>query len=243
MPVNDIFADFLRASALLSRVPLRADFSHRTASAAWAYPLVGLWLGLCGVFVGGLAFWVGLRAEAAAGLVLLAGIVLSGAMHEDGLADTADGLWGGWTPARRLEIMRDSRIGTYGVLALGLSLLLRFSALVVLLPVAPMAVVCAAIASRGAMVAVMHALPHARGDGLSRSTGHPSFEAAAIAVGIAMIAALCGSVWALVFGIAATVACARLARAKIAGQTGDILGATQQVVEITVLLTLAATLA
>lgn len=239
---NDIVADFLRASALLSRVPLRADFTRRTAQAAWAYPVVGLWLGLIGVLAGGLVFWVGLPAPAAAALVLLLGVVLTGAMHEDGLADAADGLWGGFERARRLDIMRDSRIGTYGVLALCLSLLLRFSALVVLLPTAPLALVCAAVASRGAMVAVMHALPHARSDGLSHATGRPPFEATAIAVAIGVLAALCGGVWALVCGVLACIGCARLAQAKIGGQTGDILGATQQVVEITVLLSLAATL-
>ncbi len=105
----------------------------RGALAAWAYPLVGVVVGGLGAVTGALALWLGLPAPLAAGLVLLAMIAVTGALHEDGLADTADGFWGGWDRARRLEIMKDSQIGSYGVIALILSLGLRWSALGVLI--------------------------------------------------------------------------------------------------------------
>ena len=127
------FRDLPLALSLLSRLPVPVDHSRageRAATAAWAYPLVGA--GLAGL-TGGLAWALsaaGLPPGPAAGLVLVAQVMLTGALHEDGLADSADGLWGGWERERRLEIMRDSRIGAYGVLALGLSLLLRWACLV-----------------------------------------------------------------------------------------------------------------
>ena len=184
------------------------------------------------------ALWLGLPGGVAAGLVLAVQILLTGAMHEDGLADSADGLWGGLTRDRRLEIMRDSRIGTYGVLALGLSLGLRWSALAVLLPLGWQAVVVAAVVSRAAMVAVMAALPHARSDGLSRGVGRPGPWAAMAGIGLALVITLGAGITPMAAGLVAALLTGALARRKLGGQTGDILGATQQVAEIAVLLAL-----
>lgn len=247
MPKNDnrLFAvsDVAVAFVLLSRLPLPRlpdhAFSHQ-ARAAWAFPLVGMVVALLAGGLGLAALALGLPAGVAAGLVLGAQIMLTGAMHEDGLADTADGLWGGYTPERRLEIMKDSAIGTYGVLALILSLGLRWAALTLLLPGGIGVLLAAAPLSRAPLAAVMTALPPARGSGLSAGIGAPGWGVSLIALGLGF-----GLAWvatgpeALIFlGLAlfAAAALAALARAKIGGQTGDILGATQQIAEITVLL-------
>ncbi|MEM1077551.1 MAG: adenosylcobinamide-GDP ribazoletransferase [Pseudomonadota bacterium] len=245
------FRDLPLALSLLSRLPVPVDHSRagaRAAAAAWAYPLVGV--GLAGL-AGGLAWGLsatGLPPGPVAGLVLVAQVMLTGALHEDGLADSADGLWGGWEPARRLEIMRDSRIGAYGVLALGLSLLLRWACLVAILTsggpgLLLAALVATAALSRGAMVTVMHVLPFARDDGLSRRVGTVPRWSALLAVGLSL--GICVMLWGLLglallaaAGGAAALVVGRLAQARIGGQTGDILGATQQVTEITALLVL-----
>ncbi len=241
--------DVAAALGLLSRlpVPVNTDAAQRRgARAAWAFPLAGLGLGLIAALVGALALWCGLPAPLVAGLVLACLVITTGAMHEDGLADSADGLWGGWTPERRLEIMKDSRIGAYGVIALILALGLRWQALSLLISHGLLlpGVLVVAMLSRAAMVPLMARLPHARAGGLSASVGRPPVATAQLATVIAVVAALLlfglwGILLSLVALIAAT-ACALIARRKIGGQTGDILGATQQVTELSLLLTLAA---
>jgi len=121
--------DITAALGLLSRLPVPVDGAKaaaRGAAAAWAYPVAGFVIGALMALIASMALWLGLSAPIAAGLALTAGVIVTGAMHEDGLADSADGLWGGWEPAGRLEIMKDSHIGVYGVCALVLSLLLRW---------------------------------------------------------------------------------------------------------------------
>lgn len=256
MPNSDqspLFLDLPVAFALLTRLPLPplpdAGFA-RQARAAWAFALVGAVVALLAGGIGWLALLAGLPGAAAAGLVLLVQITATGAMHEDGLADTADGLWGGWSVERRLEIMRDSAIGTYGVLALILSLGLRWVALDVLLEGPPGAglatLIVAAAVSRGLMPAVMTALPHARKTGLSHSVGRPGWKVSGVAAGsgLAIALAVCGIAALVPIGLACigVAVVALTARAKIGGQTGDILGACQQVAEIAVLLSFAAML-
>ena len=242
MTLPQIRDDFLRALALLTRLPVRADFGSRTAEAVWAYPLVGVVVGGLAVAAGSGALWLSLPIGTAAAVFLVTQIFLTGALHEDGLADTVDGLWGGWSKERRLEIMKDSRIGGYGVLALCCTVLIRWSLIVVLLPVAPLALVGAAAASRGAMPPLMALLPFARNTGLSHATGRPRVVFAGMAFGLGAIFLLGLAPIAI---IAIGITCAlvgRLAMAKIGGQTGDILGATQQVTEIAVLAVCAAAL-
>lgn len=235
------------ALALLTRLPLPrlpdAAFA-RQARAAWAYPVVGLIVGGLAVLAGWLAQGLGLPVAAAAGLVLLVQVAVTGAMHEDGLSDTVDGLWGGHTRERRLEIMRDSRTGSYGILALIFGVGLRWIAVSGLLALAPGAVIAAAVLSRGFMPCVMAALRHARSDGLAHRVGRASWATAGTALLLGLILALAVGGWVvLVPGLIAALAVAALAliaRAKIGGQTGDILGATQQVGEIVLLLGLLA---
>ncbi|GHF51116.1 adenosylcobinamide-GDP ribazoletransferase [Seohaeicola zhoushanensis] len=246
-PARRIALDPLVALALLTRLPLprlpESAFAQQ-ARAAWAFPLAGLAVGALAALAGLAALRLGLPAGIAAGLALAAQVMLSGAMHEDGLADVADGFWGGFDRARRLEIMKDSAIGSYGVLALILSLGLRWSALSLLLPQDPAALIAAACLSRATLPALMTALPPARAGGLSRGVGVPGWtvSAAALALGLGLAYALTGpaALAALLTTALLLTAFAALARAKIGGQTGDVLGASQQLGEIAVLLTLLA---
>ena len=236
----------MEALALLSRLPLPATEDHRGARAAWAYPLAGVILGAIAALTGVIVHAFGLPAPLTALVVLATLIATTGALHEDGLADTADGLWGGWTRERRLEIMKDSRIGAYGVIALILGLSARWTALWMLFDigatVAAAATLVSCSLSRAAMPAVMAALPHARDTGLSHHVGQvprqSAMLAAAIAVVIAFLCAGSGAFGAVFCAAAATAAIAAAAKAKIGGQTGDILGATQQLAEIAVLFSL-----
>jgi len=176
-----------------------------------------------------------------AALCLTSLMMTTGAMHEDGLADCADGFWGAWQPERRLEIMRDSQIGSYGTLALILSVLLRWycltlliegGALWVLIPVAAL--------SRGAMVGVMQGLPNVRAGGLSERTGRPGRGVTIAALALATVPLVLvppAVVLALLFASLATaLCCASLAKIKIGGQTGDVLGAVQQCTEVILLI-------
>ncbi|MEL6809360.1 MAG: adenosylcobinamide-GDP ribazoletransferase, partial [Pseudomonadota bacterium] len=229
--------DVPAALVLLTRLPLPRLPDHAFANgarAAWAYPVVGLVLGcLAGIVAWG-ASALSLSSQLGAGLTLAALVMLTGAMHEDGLADTADGLWGGHDPARRLEIMKDSRIGAYGVLALTLAMGLRWLGLA---EVNLVGLITALVISRATMTLVMR-LPHARDNGLSHSVGRPRPDTVGVAL---IIAGLCAAILsggpgllALVLAIVVASGIGALARAKIGGQTGDILGAVQICTEITV---------
>ena len=242
-------ADIWSALGLLTRLPVRVDTdaaAARGADAAWAYPLVGVVVALIAAIVASFALTLGVPAQIAAAILLFVQIMITGAMHEDGLADTADGLWGGWTTTRRLEIMKDSHIGAYGVIALILSLLIRWAALSVLLSVGGFWWMLIAIAalSRANTVALMGFLPNARDTGLSRSVGQPdqttTAVAAGLAVAIALVAVTSHLFLLLLITALCALTCAAVARVKIGGQTGDILGATQQITEIALLIALAA---
>ncbi|WP_306153259.1 adenosylcobinamide-GDP ribazoletransferase [Roseovarius sp. MMSF_3281] len=239
--------DFPLALALLTRLPVHVTSFERGARAAWAYPLVGLVTGGLAGVAGLCALWFGLAAPLSALISLGILAVTTGAMHEDGLADTADGLWGGWDAARRLEIMKDSHIGTYGVIALLFSFSGRWAALWMLFEAgaasALTALLLAPMLSRAAMPALMTTLPHARDHGLSHSTGRPSTSTAALGAVIAFTLGVFllgwGILGALICVAIITFGVGAIARAKIGGQTGDILGATQQAVEIALLFHLA----
>ncbi|MGI3167766.1 adenosylcobinamide-GDP ribazoletransferase [Pseudooceanicola sp. C21-150M6] len=235
--------DICTALSLLTRLPVPAH-GYRGAAASWAWPLAGLVLAVLAAFAGSVVLAFGLPAGGAAVVVLAVQVMTTGGMHEDGLADTADGLWGGQTRERRLEIMRDSRIGSYGVIALVLGLLTRWYAVTGLLAVGGHwgALIAAAVLSRGVLPLIMQGMAPARTDGLSKGTGRPGRMQAALAGGIACVIAvlaLGSGVFAamLVGGILALLVVSA-AQKRIGGQTGDILGAVQQLVEIGVLFTL-----
>ena len=237
-------ADIPAAVGLLTRLPIPVSQTRavqRGAAAAWAYPLTGVLIGAILAASVAVFSWVGLPVGIVAALVVAVNVILTGAMHEDGLADCADGLWGGWDRARRLEIMKDSHIGVYGVLALGLSLLIRWMGIsaLIALDIYWVGLIAIAVLSRGSMVVLMAAMPHARDGGLSKSVGRPAPTTALIAVAIALLVAGGLDQFALIIATPfAAIACGLIARTKIGGQTGDVLGATQQITEITLLLVL-----
>lgn len=236
----------LVALGLLSRLPVPRHQAGGGA-AAWAYPVAGLIIGALAALAGVIAHALGIAPPLTAVLVLGVMVLLTGAMHEDGLADTADGLGGGWTRERRLEIMKDSRIGSYGVLALILSFAARWSALWLLFEAGPgtaaAAILTAAALSRAVMPALMAGLAPARDSGLSHSVGTVGTPTAALAVAVAVAVALIlagwGGVAAAVWAAVAALAVGFWARSAIGGQTGDILGAGQQAAEVAALISLA----
>ena len=211
--------------------------------ATWAFPLVGIVVGIVGAVVYGLAYRLGLPFWPGAALCVAATMMLTGCLHEDGLADTVDGFGGGETRERKLDIMRDSRIGTYGVCALVIAILLRVSALALLGAAGPVtaALIAAHAAGRAVMPAIMALLPPARRDGLSASAGQPPFGSVAVAAVLGVVVLfLClglghGLAALIVLAIVAALM-AWLAAHQIGGQTGDVLGAIEQVSEVAVLL-------
>ncbi|MDW3222415.1 MAG: adenosylcobinamide-GDP ribazoletransferase [Paracoccaceae bacterium] len=234
--------DLLVAGALLSRLPLphlpEDAFKHANR-AVWAYPVMGA---ILGAIAGGLGLAVtglGLPVEFAAGGVLATAILLTGAMHEDGLADTADGFWGGFDRAHRLEIMKDSHTGTYGILALLIVIGLRWVAYAALLPHGILPIVAGAVLSRAMMPCIMVWLPHARNIGLSKSVGMPRLPVVSLGLAVALVlASLCVGLPAIsgqIAGLAVVLLVGWIAMRKISGQTGDVLGATQQLSELAIL--------
>ncbi|RXG94726.1 adenosylcobinamide-GDP ribazoletransferase [Bradyrhizobium zhanjiangense] len=244
--LKDVIADLRMAASFVTILPVASSKpagDGAIARATWALPVAGLLVGLAGALVYKVASRLGLTPNLAALLALAATALITGALHEDGLADTADGLGGGRTRERKLEIMRDSRIGTYGVCALILSFGLRWSALATIAnPWAVTLALCAAqIAARAGVPAFMSLVPPARPDGLSASAGPPPGRSVAIAfaLGTLALALALGPGKALVGLILLSLAgvlLARLAIRQIGGQTGDILGAFEQLGEILILL-------
>ncbi len=239
--------DLSEAVGLLTRLPVASE-GGRGVKAAWAWPVAGALVAAIAGVAGWIALAVGLPPALASALVLGLMVILTGAMHEDGLADCADGFWGGWAVECRLEIMKDSRIGTYGVIALVLSLLMRWSAIAALAEagtlIAPL--VAAAALSRFPMVALMWRLPSVRRGGLSDSSGIPDRDTVVLSACMAALVGVLFAGFAALVALLAVMAAAALAgwvaRVKIGGQTGDVLGAAQQLGEIAALAVFAAIL-
>lgn len=243
--------------AFLTILPLRRD-GAATADftvSLRAMPLAGAAIGLLSAAVTVVASALHLPALLTATLTVAATVALTGALHEDALSDVADGFGGGRTRERKLEIMRDSRLGTYGAAALALSLLIRIAALAGLLAApgalstAIAAIIAAAILSRTACVAILAQLAPARSEGLGAGAGTPdsgtlneSLAVAAAVAGLVCILAtgMLGALLALAAAASAAWGMIALARAQIGGQTGDVAGAGQQAVECAVLVAIAA---
>lgn len=242
--VRQILDDIALCLVFFTRLPLPVfDFRGRTLAAAiWAAPIAGLAVALVGSIVYGLAAACGLAAAPSAALALGSIVLATGCLHEDGLSDVADGFGGGGTREKKLDIMRDSRIGSYGAAVLGLSLLARWSALSELGGAAHVlcALIAAHMASRGMAGAFMHLLPPARTDGLAAGAGPVSAETAAIGMALGAAALLLlGIGGALMTALLLAIvfwAFRSLCLRQIGGHTGDTVGALQQFGEITVLL-------
>lgn len=240
------FRDLRVAAVLLTRLPIRVEGEVTPAAlsrAAHAFPVVGLGVGLTGAAVFAAGHMIGLGPWLAALAAVGASVLITGALHEDGLADVADGFGGGADPATKLAIMSDSRIGAYGVLALVLGVAARVAALAALAGpgAAATALVAAHSVARGLLPSVMSRLVAVRPGGLAASAGTPTAGSAAAAVVIAALIALVAlgptaGLLALACAVAVTIAGAGLARRQIGGYTGDVLGALEQAVEIAVLI-------
>ena len=239
------------ATTFLTRVPLGAralDEDGADATLARAVP----WFGVVGALVGGAtalvyaaAHWA-LPATSAACIAVASAVVLTGAFHEDGLADCADALWGGYDRERRLAILKDSRHGTFGVAALVLALALRIALVSSLRPRdAAGALVAAGALGRGAAVALMATTAPARADGLGASYVR-ALRRRDVVIALVLAAALgVGGLagWAAVAAPAALVAALvvrRLAIVKLGGLVGDALGAAEQLAELATLAVAAA---
>ena len=240
--------DFKMAAGFLTRLPVPHPDGASFARAYRMFPVVGALIGLGIGLVCLLLRKVGVPDLAAAALALGAGALLTGALHEDGLADAADGFGGGRDAEGKLAIMRDSRIGSYGAIALLVSFAAKLSALAAIPDGYVVASLLATHAlARGVLPAIAANLPYARQDGLARGGGQPDGAAALIAIALALPAALLAlpwtiSLWAAAIAGLSGFVVARLAMRQIGGQTGDVLGCAEQVAETAVLVLLAARL-
>lgn len=241
-----LWRDLTVGAIFMTRLPLRhrgALGGAELARASRLFAVVGAVVGCLGGLAYGLASWLGLPPLLAALLAVAATLLITGALHEDGLADVADGFGGGGDRQRKLEIMRDSRIGSYGVAALVVCIGLRVGALASLAE--PWRVLAALVAAhalaRAFLPAVMTMLSPARSEGLGAETGAPAPAYTGVALGLGVLLAVAalgperGAV-AVVAGAAAAVAMAGLARRQIGGYTGDVLGSVEQAAEVAVLL-------
>ncbi|QIB32879.1 adenosylcobinamide-GDP ribazoletransferase [Ancylobacter pratisalsi] len=255
MPIP-VLSDVPEALRFLSRLPIPSDgdlkreehdrpFMERVAP---AFPIAGGLIGLIGSIVLLIALTVHLGAWVSAILAIAVTTALTGALHEDGLADCADGL-GGQSVERRLEIMKDSRVGSFGVLALVLATLLKVATLQALVAHSSLAAAAALVAagaiSRVAGPYMLALLPAARAGGLAAGAGRPSRSACATGAVIGIIIAfvmvvpsfgVTALISGLSFGIITFFGLRRLARAQFGGQTGDVAGAAIALVEIAFLL-------
>jgi adenosylcobinamide-GDP ribazoletransferase len=242
--LRNLITDLRIGVSLCTRLPVGSSETvgeGDVARASWTFPIAGILVGLGSALV----YWIAVHANAApqpaAALALLAALLLTGAMHEDGLADTADGL-GGKTREQKLQIMRDSRIGTFGACALLISLLLRWSAIADIAEprFVATALISAHVSARACLPAFMHLVPPARSDGLSGAAGQPPFPSviAALLLGVICLLfafGLTGTVVTLLMLLVAALVLARLAIRQFGGQTGDVLGAMEQIAETVVL--------
>ena len=244
---NGLATDLKISILFCTRLPLAhsvAIDSGDVARASWAFPVAGALVGGAGASGYVLALGGGFPPMLAAALALAATLAVTGCLHEDGLADTADGFGGGRYREHKLEIMRDSRLGTYGACALVMSLILRWTAISAIanpMPVA-LALIAAHVSGRAALPAFMRFVPPARPDGLSAQAGRPTLRCVAVAVllGVLTLGIALGLV-ATAIGVflaaSAWFFMAWLSVRQIGGQTGDVLGALEQIIEIVILLT------
>ena len=241
---DEFLARFWLALQFLTRLPVRTEAIYAPERLRFTpafYPAVGVVVGL---ITGGLAWGFGALFPPVVAVLLstLGGILVTGGLHEDGLADLCDGLGGGRSKDRALAIMRDSRLGTYGVLALVLALGSKVSALAALpLWALPLVLVAGHTASRAAMLVVMASADYARAEGAAAAVAGgisgAALRLAALTTALALLPmlvflpllALIGGILGLIFALAAI---RQRFLARLGGYTGDCLGATQQVSEI-----------
>lgn len=248
-----LLTDLAAAFTLLTRLPVarfaRSDKPPDLARCVWAFPIVGLVVNGMGGLVYWLAHKVGMPPLLAAAWTLAATMILTGGLHEDGLADTADGFGGGGTPARKMAIMRDSRIGSYGALALLLSVVVRVAAISALgRPAIVMtALVLAGMLGRSGILLLLLLLTPARDDGMGASIGQPQTKSVLLGLGLPVLVSFLSlptllATVAIVFGFGSSWLVAKLSNRQIGGHTGDVLGACEIATECIVLTVIATAL-
>lgn len=240
--MNGIAHELLLAFQFMTRIPIRG-LPHRPgalARAAKFFPIVGLVIGLIasGIYHFLMPY---VSRPISATVVLSYLVVITGALHEDGLADSADGFVGGWSKEQVLEIMHDSRIGTYGAIAIALSLLWRFVLITNVAPARlPATLIAASVLARWTSLPLGFFLPYARsGDGLGGYiAGRLPLSSflwgtvfALLSVGAVLRRA---SLWPWLITLAITATTAFYFRRRIQGVTGDCFGAVNQVTEIAI---------
>lgn len=236
-----LLADVYLSIVFLTRLPA-PDWPEAArkplGSVMWAFPLVGVLVATLGGLVFALCDLFGWPPILSAVMAVAAMIIVTGGLHEDGLSDLADGVWGAATPERRLAIMSDSRIGAFGGIALILSLVGRVAAIAALgEPEFVLGgLVAAAAVSRALMPAVMAFGAPAKDKGLGADAGKPDtgvwIAGLLIAAIVVMLAAPGGWFMALVGAGAGAALIGWFAARTLGGYTGDTLGATQQVSEL-----------
>ncbi|MBX9455693.1 MAG: adenosylcobinamide-GDP ribazoletransferase [Rhizobium sp.] len=257
MIFRDFLDDTVRSVGFLSRIPMPGRFfdghDGSLSRAVRAFPAAGLLIALPPAALFATLLAGNVNPLLSAVLVLCLQTFLTGALHEDGLSDTADGVGGGRDRESALRIMKDSRIGTYGAVALVLSYAVRAAALaafaaVTTPTVAGFAMLGIAALSRAAMVWHWSLLAPARSDGVAASAGTPDGQATVVALASGGMLALilvspALSLLATLFAITLTAGTAygfsRYISVRIGGHTGDTIGATQQLTEIMSLTALA----
>lgn len=252
--VKRVLADLRMAFCFLTRLPVswpkdknRKDSERPLADAVWAFPVVGLKLA---IIIAGLLYLlssIGLPPVLLALFAVFGMILLTGALHEDGVADVADGFGGGAGRDGKLKIMRDSYVGSYGVLALIFTVGLKTSFLAILFlgsfSLGVAAMVSAAVLARGTVPLLMAFMPLARSDGLASSAQKAGLFPSLVALFLALATALFLLPFGLDFlatlvALLMTLAVGRLAQKQINGYTGDVLGASVVAAELAVLLTI-----
>ena len=239
--------DVLLAVVFLTRLPvmLKEDTENRQlADVVWAFPVVGIFVGVLASLALLIGFQLGLHPLACGLIAVATQAVVTGALHEDGLADVADGFGGGYKVVEKLRIMRDSQLGTYGVLALVFSVTFRAGLIAGMTTqtIAVIALISAGAVSRALVVLAMNQLEMVRTDGLATGAGKPTTEATLVTLGLGAAAAfllLGASGWIiLAVAFSTAVMTGLFAKRQIGGQTGDVLGTVQQVTEAAVLLSI-----
>ena len=249
LPLGDWWEDFRTAAGFLTRLPMvgpARTLPGALTQASRCFPLVGILVGVIAGAVYAIAADCNLTPLIAAALAVAAGIIVTGALHEDGLADFADGLGVRGERQAKLAAMRDSHIGVFAMLALALSLILRVSALASLGQ--PLQVLGALIAAHAGARAIlpwaMYQENPARSDGLAVAAGRPSraTAGAALVIGaVALVVALGpGAGFVAALGAALAMGLLPLARRELGGITGDVLGAVEQSAEVLILLAIVA---
>ena len=260
-PPHDSYSDRSQVSHLwyevrlclgfLTRIPVfTVEYSKHSslAAASWAFPVVGVVIGLVGMIVLWLTEMFGLAAQLSALLAIAFMTILTGALHENGLAKTADGFGVTGDADQRLSVMNDRQLGVFGGVALVVIFCGRWLALGDLVAISfsdgIAAMIAAAAISRGVLPFVMHAAPDTNTEGLNfaadRPEARPAWIALAIAAAVGLFAfGFAGTILVLLVAAIVTFVIVKMAQKSFGGVNADVLGAIQLLAEIAVLVTAA----